>query len=166
MRPTMVDLIATVAELIADPAYCVFTREAIQTALDRHRRRVRYLPLTADPSISGNATQYLAYTAPCRDWEAGAVLVDSAYTALTPATTDLTEGRWTFAASTPPPVLLSGTTYDVYAAAAALCDQRAALTAEDFDFSADGLTAARNQKTINWAARATLYRAQRRVWAG
>ncbi|MCX7670395.1 MAG: hypothetical protein N2439_10020, partial [Anaerolineae bacterium] len=122
VRATMADLITRIRLLINDPAGAsqVFTDQQVQDALDRHRTEVRYLTLTAAETITAGAVDYLDYYADVGDWEADEALYDGAYALLTPSAADRLTGHWTFAASQPPPVLITGKHYDVYAAAADL----------------------------------------------
>lgn len=52
-------------------------------------------------------------------------------------------------------------TYDLYAAAADICDEKAAAVAAQYDFSADGGTYTRSQEWQHWRSMAQRYRARR-----
>lgn len=166
-RATMTALIARVSALINDSSNSVFSADAVQDALDLHRLDLFQVELLAVPRLTASGAQWLDYFADADSWEADAVLDDGTWTPISSGlyTPDYLTGRWTFSASQTPPVFLTGKTYDVYAAAANLCEQRAALTAEQFSFSADGQSFSRGTKTTTWQALAALYRRQARVGA-
>lgn len=164
-RASMMALVLRVARLVNDPAYALWTEDNIQAALDANREEARYLPLAAIPTYAaGGAASYLTYLAGVGDWEEDVVLYNTQYTAITPATADYTAGRWTFAAEPLRPVLLLGWTYDVYAAAADLLEERAARTAEDMQsFTAPGGSVVYAGKSQAWRRMARDYRARQRV---
>jgi hypothetical protein len=109
---------------------------------------------------------YQDYYADRGDWEADAALYgnDGAapYAALTPATEDYLTGHWTFA-DQDPPVYIVGKTYDVYAAAAEMCDEWAAKVKLHYNVTEQGLTQNREGKYRQLTDLAKLYRAKRRV---
>lgn len=156
-RNTLAALITKTRQLIddTDPSCYAFTDDQIQDALDDRRDEARYYALTEHETISqgGGTTTYLTFTAPVGAWESPA-LVDSTYTTLTPATSDLWTGRWTFSTEPKMPVMLTGFTYDVYGAAGDLLLNRATNAADSFDVSADGLSVSRSQVTAALQARA------------
>jgi hypothetical protein len=127
IRSSMTSLITRVRELMGDPAGVsqAFTAQAIQTELDRLRTDVRYMPLVYAESLApGGAVSYHDYYANgTGDWEDDVVLVDGRYYVLTPATSDLVIGHWTFTADTRPPVLATGKVYDPASAAAVMLRQ-------------------------------------------
>ncbi len=86
------------------------------------------------------------------------------YTTLSPATSELLIGRWTFSASTNPPVLIRGQVYDVHAAAADLLDLWAtSLAATAMDFGSGTKRFARSQIVANLERRAAAERAKARI---
>jgi hypothetical protein len=127
VRSTMADLIARVRRLIGDlpGASQQFDDQAIQDALDERRLRVHGEPLRPAPVLASG--QYLEYAAAWGTWESDVRLQAMSGTVLAPAVSDLIAGRWVFAAAAPPPVLLTGSTYDCYGVAADLLEQWAAL---------------------------------------
>jgi hypothetical protein len=152
--------------MIDDPsgASQVFTDDQIQDALDARSDEARYYPTESRSSIApGGATTYLTFDAPVGVWESGLELVDSSYAVLTPATTDLFIGRWTFATQPKMPVMITGTTHDLYGAAGDLLLNRATNESDSFDVGADGLSLTRNQKQANYQQRASDYHAKARV---
>lgn len=138
VRSTMGALITRVRELISDldPDNPVFADQRIQDSLDRFRTVVRYAPLDPYPTYApgGGAIRWLDYYSADGDWEASPQLVHGDWSVLTPATSDELTGHWTFAADTIPPVYLTGATYDVYRAGAALLRQQATQYKLTFDY--------------------------------
>lgn len=140
-RATMAALITRVRTLIGDTGVTPqFTDDQVEDFLDDHRRDEFYRQLSPVSTVSGGVTVYLRYEAGVGQWETDAVLVDGDYGALTPATSDYSRGVWTFAASTSPPVMVTGSRYDVYGAAADALRAWLATLKLQFDFTADGAT--------------------------
>lgn len=169
-RSNLVSIIARVRLMIDDPSGAgqEFTDDEIQSALDLRRDEARYIPLTERETITpspggGATTEYLTFDAPVGDWEGGAALVDSDYDALTPATTDLVSGRWTFTTEPDLPVMVVGFTHDLYGASGDLLLQRATREALSFDVSADGTTLSRSQKADRYKQMAYDYLAKART---
>lgn len=165
-RSTLATIITRVRSLIDDPAGAgaLFTDDQIQAALDRRRDEARYYPLKARKSIApGGVTTYKTFEAPVGDWETDAALVNSSYYPLTPDTTDLQVGRWTFATEPLMPVMLTGFTHDVYGAAGDLLLTRATGEVDAFDVTADGVTLSRSQKQKAIQERAYGYLAKART---
>lgn len=152
VRPGMRNLVRRVRDLVGDPvgACQAFRDDQVQEALDAFREEVRYQPLgyLEFPTYApGGAITYLTFQAEVGDWEEDAALVSAGYAPLTPATANYQQGRWTFSAEPSYPVYLSGATYDVYGAAAALLRQYAGGQKGMFNFSpGDGQSFARGQK--------------------
>jgi hypothetical protein len=145
VRPTMQDLIVRVRSLYGDPAGASskFDDQTIQDALDRERTDFilgDYRELLGRYTLPGSPPSYAwtDYFDPSGwgDWEADATLYNGAMVTITPTTSDLLTGHWTFAVTQPPPVFLMGKTFDVYAAARTLVLRWLALEATTFDFSA------------------------------
>lgn len=162
-RTSMADLIARVRLLIRDPAgaTAACSDDEIQDALDRYRREVYGQELMAVAENVAGVLTYTAYHAPYGGWEGSPVLRDAAGAVLTPATSDLVNGVWTFAAQAPP-VMLTGRSFDLYAAAADLLELRATVAAPSFDFTADGATYYRSQTGAAFLVLARQYRARAR----
>lgn len=139
-----------------DAACYAYTDDQIDTALNLRRDEARYYPLTERETISagGGDTTYLTFDAPVGWWENDAEIVNSSYNVLTPATSDWTNGRWTFSTEPTMPVMITGFTYDVYGTAGDLLLTKATQQSDSFDVSADGLTVSRNQKQANLKERA------------
>lgn len=148
-RAGMAALIAHLRTLVHDPAGAdqTFDDDTLQTFFDGHQTEYRYAPLTAIKTIQpGGTVIRLAYIGPVGWWESGVSLVDGSYDALTPATSDLQTGRWTFGADQPEPVYLVGYAYDVYSAAVDCLTAWAAQLKFSYDFTADGATFRRSQQ--------------------
>lgn len=167
VRSSMLDLIERVRGMINDSSATVFTDAEIEGVLDQHRKEWRYLGLQAEQTIApGGTASYLSYHAAVKPWEADAELVDAGYNVLTPATAAPMTGDWSFDTEPSYPVLISGSTYDLYGAAAELLEMWAAKVALDFDFSAGGQTFNRSQKQAQILALAAKYRGKAEVgWA-
>lgn len=153
-RNTMAALIAEVGFLLNDPRPGgQFTDDEVQNALDRHRNEVRYEELDEVYSVlPSGAVEYKVFSSPHNYWEDTVVLTDGSFNVLTPNTSDLVNGRWEFTASqTRLPILVTGFYYDVYLAAADLCEVWASRVKLKVDFSADGQSVSLHQQyeTLN-----------------
>lgn len=127
-------IVDRVATLIGDADHERFSAVDIEDALTQRREEMRYAKCTPLPTrASGGTLTYVTYTAPFNWgwWDDSATIVDYNYDALTPATSDWRVGRWTFSTEPTRPVYITGYTYDVYAAAADVLENRAAQVAED-----------------------------------
>lgn len=153
VRPTMAALIARARLLTADPAGAaqLFTDQDIQDKLDECRTDLWQALLTPRITFTNpGGMLYLDYYYipggnprgnPVGFFEDGAVLVWGDFSVLTPATSDLIVGHWTFASTQLPPVLIRGRHFDLYRASADLLDEKIAnMAATTFDFTADGRT--------------------------
>lgn len=161
-RPTMAALIALVRTMTGSPTASEFTDDEIQNALDGRRREYRYAALDALETRTASGVEYHDFTAPYRHWEDGVALVSGAYAPLTPDDSDLINGRWSFDADMngSMPILLSGFSYDVNAAAADICTEWAAKLARDFDFQADQDEFKRSQKRAGLLEAAKSFRSR------
>lgn len=148
-RASLATIISRLRLMVADPtgASAVFTDDQLQDYLDARRTDHRYRQLELRPSYApGGGTTYLEYYAGLGWWEADEQLVSGQYAVLSPATSDRVVGHWTFAASQNPPVLITGKTFDLNAAAADVLEAWAAKVKLDFDFKADDQSFSRSQK--------------------
>lgn len=129
------DVATLVRQLVNDKDADTYTAGEVEAALNLYRWEGRYLELSPLPSYAeGGAATYTTFEAPSKDWrywDTTATFYDNDYTAITPATTDYTNGRWTFSSEPDRPVKILGYSYDPYATAAYLLEQRAAQLAED-----------------------------------
>lgn len=137
----------------------------LQDALDGRRVNVDTEPLTSIVSYPSGVSTYLTFEHALSNFEEDATLVNASYTAITPATYDYLNGRFTFSAEPSYPVYLTGKSFDLRAAAADVLEQWAALVKLDFNFS-EGRTGGqfqREQKHKMLLASAATHRAQQRV---
>lgn len=159
----MAALITRTRSLISDPnppasGTSIFNDDQVQEALDRTRLTVRYLPLYAVPTYlpAGQGTAYLDFYASeppetLGDWETDVQLVDRNWVPLTPASSDLVQGQWTFSPGPTGfgqqrPVWLNGKTYDCHTAAADLLRQWAAKLKLKVDLKSGDQTVALSQR--------------------
>lgn len=158
-RISMAALISQVRTLIGDPAgaSAALTDDEIQAIMDTHRQEARYLALEGQRDYEAGSLVYKSWQAPQGQWENNAVLTDTQYLVLTPSAADYAAGRWTFATSQTG-VLLTGWSYDLYAAAVDLLEAWAAKAASEYDFSVDGASYHRSQKAVGLRALASEYR--------
>lgn len=129
-RATMAALILSVRDLIGDPVTDPagtehFTGDQIEAALDRRSRPVNEYPLSGVPvrDAQGQVT-HLRFLAGRGPWEEGATLLDPQLRPIAEAdyTEDAVNGSWVFDAAQDS-VSITGTTFDLYGAAADLLDQ-------------------------------------------
>ena len=168
VRATMSALIAQVRILINDAAGAsqVFDDQTIQDTLDFSRQNVTYMRLRPSPTFTSGTISYLDYYAELGNWEGDLVLKQYLSTTVTPASSELIVGHWTFATSTLPPVYIaSGKTYDVYRAAADLLERWSAKWVLSYGMTVDGQSLQRNQVTTALQQLARTYRAQQRAHA-
>jgi hypothetical protein len=140
--------------LIGDPsgAGSVFNDDDLLALLDNNATDVLYEQLQPVPTIQpGGATEYLQWRAAAGWWEANEQLFDAGYNTLTAATVNRQRGIWTFDAHQPA-VLIRGSRYDVYGAAADAVDVWLAKVKLEFDFAADGADYKRSQKLAGLVA--------------
>jgi hypothetical protein len=162
------DLVSRVRLLISDPsgASQQFTDAEILNALKRRSSSVRYYPLAEKPTISeAGVVTYVDFEAPVGDWDTGVVLTDGDYDVLTPTSSDYVTGDWSFATEPDLPVLITGTTYDLYGTAGDLLMQWHTAETCAFDISADDIDLKRSQKAEMKKAAAYAYYAKARTTA-
>lgn len=169
VRGTMAAVITRLRDAISDPvgADQVWSDQQLQDALDRHRVRVRYHELTpvAD-RLPGGTEVTLFHTAQAGPWESDATLVDFAYASLTPSSTNLDLGEWTFAADTPGPVYVNGYAYDVAGAAVEILKRWAAIEKLNHDLAASGKNLSESQKFTMLLQLIAQYQVESVQWAG
>lgn len=136
---------------IGDPegASQQFTAEELELFLDQTRSDVVERELDAVATPSGGTLVTLRHVVPTDlrglVW-ADVALTDGSRGAVTPDTSNLALGEWTFLADTDGPLYLTGSGYDVNAAGAIACDTWAtALARTAYDASADGASYHRSQ---------------------
>jgi hypothetical protein len=151
--------------MMLDDVECrAFTDLEIQDALDSRKDEARYYPIESKPTIfPGGVVVYLDFEAPVGAWEEGYELVDSSYNPLVPLTADPWAGEWSFENAPSLPVMLTGTTHDVWGAAGDLMMILSGREFRSFDVDADDVSLKRSQKAEMLAARAAEYRAKART---
>lgn len=161
-RAAMGDIINFVERLVNDSGNAIWLADEIEATLDQNRIRVNQEKLVAEPTRSASDVEYLAYSSPYQYWESDVVLESANYATLTPDTSYPLLGRWEFDAEPDWPVYVTGYTYDVYAAAADLLEERALQLATQYDFSADGGQFMRSQQRKGYLEMAAKYRGLQR----
>jgi len=143
----MADLITQLRCLVNDPAGAsqTWSDDELQDFLDARRIDVRNARLRPETTWADGDVTYTDYYADYGNWESDVVLEDAEGDDLTPASSDLLTGHWTFS-DQDPPVYATGKVYDLYAAAADVLEAWAAKVALEFDFQADGASFKRSQK--------------------
>jgi len=161
----MASLISRVRLLINDPAggSQIFADQDIQNVMDESRLDLMNEPLGHDPTYVSGSIQYLFYKHDLKNWEDGMVLKQYLTTIVTPSAIDPINALWTFAASTFPPVYVTGSVHDIWRSAADLCERRAALSVLSYDFSSDGQSFKRSQMAAGWLTLAKTYRMKQRA---
>src|SRR5215469_12166757 len=119
-RSSMASLIARVRVFINDTSggSQTFSDDDIQNVFDASRVDVFNMALEPLPTFTGGTIQWLNYKTNLGDWEDDIVLKQFLINVVTPSTSNNITGLWTFAATTLPPVYLTGKTYDIYRTAA------------------------------------------------
>lgn len=162
-RASLAQLIARVRFLIVDPAGASqqFADDDIADTLDLRRQEMRFVPLRPMPTFQPGATVvFLDYYADTENWEADVQLQDTSFNTLTPSLSELLVGHWSF--TTQPNglgVRATGKVFDLYGAAADLCDVWAQALYDQFDFASDRQSFKVSQKFQNKLALAAKYRA-------
>ena len=168
VRPTMVDLIARVRDLIGDPAQPtgggspLFADAQIQDWLDDGYQFIQYEVLEPIPTLTPTGIVWEWYVSQWQHWEQSPTLIWNNYTTLTPIEQHLILGKFRFTNQLPA-VLISGTVYDVWRVAANLLEMRIAQQAlTQLDFTADGHNIQLGKGLDRLAALVKTYR--RRAW--
>jgi len=165
VRSTMTNLIDRVRTLINDPRSTsqTFDDQTIQNVLDDSRIDFMNEALMYKPTYVSGTIQYLNYWHELGSWEDGVVLKQFLYVTVTPSASDFIAGYWTFAQTTLPPVFLTGSTHDIYRAAADLLERWAAKLVLNYDFTSDGQSFRRSQAPTMLQALACTYRKKQRA---
>lgn len=164
VRSTMTALITRVRLLINDPAGAsqTFQDQDVQDILDESRLDVYNAVLEPKITFSGGQITYLDYLAPLGGWEDDYALKQYLTVAVTPSAVEPIVGHFQFAATTLPPVMITGKTYDIYRAAADLLDRLAAKWMLSYNFTGDGQSLQRSQALTMILDLATQYRMKQR----
>jgi len=184
-RSSMAALITQVRLMIGDPSSGTpqFTDDQIQDRFDESREDIRYEGLTIAPSIVNTAstlnqpsTIFADYYSAYQWWESDVVLqgynAGAPWIVLTPVSSELNVGHWTFesnvftSGTVPgqlPPVFATGKVHDPNAAAADLLEFWAATLAGDYDISVDGQNLRRSQLMTAKLALSEYYRKRSKI---
>jgi hypothetical protein len=167
VRASMAALITRVRILINDPSSTSqqFSDQDVQDVLDESREDIRNHALIAKPTFTGATIQYLDYFSELGGWEDDFILRQFLTTVVTPSTTEPIAGHFQFAATTLPPVFISGKLFDVYRASADLLERLAARYMLSYNVTVDGQTLQRSQMMANITAMAKNYRMKQRARA-
>lgn len=167
VRSTMTAMIARVRTLTNDVLPSgngqIFADQTVQDVLDEGRSDVVNEVMTPRPTFTGSQIQFLDYYTALGDWEDDYVIKQFLINVVTPSLSEPIPGHWQFAASTLPPLYITGKTYDIYRAAADLLERQAAQWALRFSFSADGQSMQRSQALTMLLDLATNYRLKARA---
>lgn len=163
-RTTTGELINRLRTLINDTdTTVIFESETLQQFLDAHRIDVIQQPLKYVSSVvSGGTVEVHTFYTEVGDWEDGVTITDTDGDTVTPDDEELVTGRWDFTADTDPPLYITGSYHDLYAAAADALEARAGMVALQYDFTADGATYHRSQQLQALLALSRQYRAMAR----
>jgi len=158
-RATMAPLILRVRQEAGDPLTSVFTDDDLQQALEEHKFVAVDLPLEPVWARDGSVPQFWA---PIGYWEGDGdgtipTFKSSSLAPLTATTTDLMSGVFTFTGAQPP-VYITGSAYDLYAAAADICERWASKLARAYDMSDDKISLSRSQMAAGLRDQARLLR--------
>lgn len=166
VRSSMSALILRVRLLINDTlavnAGQIFTDDEIQDVMDESRIDYFNEPLLEAPTFSGSTISYFDYLHPLGGWEDNTVLKQYLTVPVTPSISQPIAGRWTFATSTLPPIMLTSSLHDVYRASADLLDRWAAQWTLLYSVSVDGQGLQRAQVAIALQTLAKTYRMKQR----
>lgn len=165
VRSTMAALISRVRSLTNDPAGAsqTFDDQMIQDVLDASRMDLRNEALKPVPTFVGTSIQYLDYYHTLGDWEDDYVLKQYLTVVVTPSSAEPIAGHWIFAATTLPPVYITGKTYDIYRSAADLLERWAAKWVLSYSMTVDGQNLQRGQVTTALQGLARTYRMKQRA---
>jgi hypothetical protein len=164
VRSTMAALIARTRLLINDPSSPTqaFADQDIQDILDESRVDVINGSTIAKPTFSGSTVQYLNYFTDAGGWEDGFVLKQYLTVIVTPSVLEPIAGRFQFAASTLPPLFITGSLHDIYRASADLLERLAARWVLRYSMTVDGQNLQRGQVTKHLTDLAKTYRMKQR----
>lgn len=170
LRPTTHNLILQLRTLIGDqnPEEQVWSDDQLQANLDERKISVTYLVLTPNETYKpgGAETERLLYFAPCGNWELGAQLYDRNFNPITASQVNLESGEWVFVEDRPEPVYLTGSTFNLWAAAADTLESWAAQEKLSHDLVASGKDLKESQKFQMLLNLANQYRQKAGKWAG
>ncbi|HLZ64390.1 MAG TPA: hypothetical protein VKR06_46260 [Ktedonosporobacter sp.] len=165
VRSTMAALISRVRLLINDPlsTSMQFLDQDIQDVLDEGRSDIVNMPLIPKPTFTGSTIQYLNYYSQLGGWEDDYVLKQFLVTVVTPSAVEPIAGHFQFAATTLPPVYITGKLFDVYRTAADLLERWSARWVLSYSVTVDGQSLQRAQAATALQTLAKSYRMKQRA---
>jgi len=165
VRNTMLPLISRVRVMINDPAGAsqIFTDQDIQNTMDESRFDLNNEPLDYAPTYVSGSIQYLDYWHKLTNWEDGMVFKQNLYNVVTPATIDPIAPFFVFAASTFPPVYITGSVHDIWRASADLLDRMASRWMLLYNVTLDGQHLRRSDVVTMIQTLAKSYRMKQRA---
>lgn len=165
VRSSMAALIARERILINDPAGAsqIFDDQTIQDILDEGREDIVNMVLIPKPTFTGATIQFLNYYSDVGGWEDDYVLKQYLVNVVTPSTVEPIAGHFVFAATTLPPIYITGKLFDVYRGAADLLERMAARWALSYNVTVDGQTLHREGASAQLLKLAQTYRMKQRA---
>lgn len=167
VRSTMANLITRVRLLINDtlPAGSgqIFTDQQVQDVMDESRADFKNEVMIPKPTFSGSTIQFLDYYTHLGGWEDDYVLKQFLVNVVTPGVVEPIAGHFQFAATTLPPVYISGKLFDVYRSAADLLERQAAQWVLRYNANVEGQSLQRSQAAMALQKLATTYRMKQRA---
>lgn len=170
-RSGMYDLIARLRDMVDDADAATWTSDQLQDVLDRHQYRVLREPLEREKTnLSATSYEYRIYHSRWRDFEAGGTTFfnieasNGEQRGTATYTADYARGVVTMATDQMGTALyLTGRTYDLNGAAAALWKQRAGKVASYYDAKTDGHSLSRSQWFAHCKEMADMYASEARA---
>jgi len=172
VRSTMATLNAYVRRLISDPkkgttgATSHFTTQEVQDQLDINRMDISEMRLLPKDVVTP-INKYIiwkTFYAQVGFWESDAQLQGNDWQVLTPTKSDYLIGIWSFTSESQLlPVYVTGKIYDVFGAAADLCEQWAMSVALSYDMMTDMMRFQRSQMQTMLLKMADRYRTQQSI---
>jgi hypothetical protein len=141
-----------------------FPDQAVQDWLDDTKTEVQFVELIPRFTLNAGTYVWTEYYTPDDlggQWETNETLWNVSFQQLTPTNSDRVVGHWTFSAGQLPPVIIYGSVFDIWRAAANLLEMWAAqLTSTQFDFTSDGQSFRLSQIITGKQALARQYRSR------
>lgn len=165
VRSSMAALIASVRTLINDPAGAsqIFDDQTVQDVLDEGREDIVNMVLIPKPTFTGATIQFLNYYSDVGGWEDDYVLKQYLVNVVTPSSVEPIAGHFVFAATTLPPIYITGKLHDRYRGAADLLERMAARWALSYNVTVDGQTLHREGASTQLLKLAQTYRMKQRA---
>lgn len=162
VRTSMTEIISFLRVMVGDTAAPQeFSDQNIQDICDQDRSWWRIVPLDAVHSIApGGILTFKDFYASTGTFENDVILQDNVWNTVTPATSDLSEGHWTFTVQPLWPIYLTGKLYDMNAIAADICEMWAARFVKKHDNESGQFKNTRGQWHNHMVRQARMFRQQ------